>query len=87
MSAFQRIGFTSSDILACIKESNVIGMGATGIVYKAELQRPHSIVAVKKLWASQADIETGSANDLLAEVNLLGGFDIEHCSAVGLSSQ
>ncbi|PIA40013.1 hypothetical protein AQUCO_02500022v1 [Aquilegia coerulea] len=72
MSAFQRIGFTSSDILACLKESNVIGMGATGIVYKAEMQRPHAVVAVKKLWASQADIETGSTHDLVSEVNLLG---------------
>ncbi|KAL5712060.1 hypothetical protein ACHQM5_014267 [Ranunculus cassubicifolius] len=72
MSAFQRLSFTSSEILASIKESNVIGMGATGIVYKAEMQRPHTIVAVKKLWSSQTDIEAGSTNDLLGEVNLLG---------------
>ncbi|KAK9292522.1 hypothetical protein L1049_020495 [Liquidambar formosana] len=69
--AFQRISFTSNDILTCIKESNIIGMGGTGIVYKAETQRPHSIVAVKKLWRSGTDIEAG--DDLLGEVNLLGG--------------
>lgn len=68
--AFQRLNFTSGDILTFIKESNVIGMGGTGIVYKAETQRPHTIVAVKKLWRSNSDIETGE--DLLGEVNLLG---------------
>ncbi|KAL7228217.1 hypothetical protein ACSBR2_007013 [Camellia fascicularis] len=68
--AFQRLSFTSADILACVKESNVIGMGSTGIVYKAEIQRPRSIVAVKKLWRSDVDVETG--DDLFREVNLLG---------------
>ncbi|KAL2465036.1 Leucine-rich repeat receptor-like protein kinase PXL1 [Abeliophyllum distichum] len=68
--AFQRFNFTSSDILACLKESNVIGIGGTGIVYKAETHRPHNIVAVKKLWRSETDIETG--DDLFAEVELLG---------------
>ncbi|KAL7228395.1 hypothetical protein ACSBR2_007170 [Camellia fascicularis] len=68
--AFQRLSFTSADILACVKESNVIGMGSTGIVYKAEIERPHSIVAVKKLWRSDIDVE--SRDDLFREVNLLG---------------
>ncbi|KAF3436084.1 hypothetical protein FNV43_RR23176 [Rhamnella rubrinervis] len=72
LMAFQRLGFTSADILACLKESNVIGMGATGIVYKAEMPRSNTVVAVKKLWRSGTDIETGSSDDLVGEVNLLG---------------
>ncbi|XVF57065.1 hypothetical protein PTKIN_Ptkin06aG0173600 [Pterospermum kingtungense] len=68
--AFQRVSFTSSDILSCIKESNIIGMGGTGIVYKAEAHRPRAVVAVKKLWRSETDIE--SSDDLFGEVNLLG---------------
>ncbi|KNA05485.1 hypothetical protein SOVF_189850 [Spinacia oleracea] len=68
--AFQRLNFTSPEILSCLKESNVIGMGGTGIVYKAEIQRPHSIIAVKKLWKSTGDAESGE--NLLAEVELLG---------------
>ncbi|GAB4841265.1 hypothetical protein Ancab_021997 [Ancistrocladus abbreviatus] len=72
LMAFQRLGFTSNDILACIKESNVIGMGATGIVYKAELPRSNTVVAVKKLWRSSTDIEAGNDEDLVGEVNLLG---------------
>ncbi|KAK7269163.1 hypothetical protein RIF29_21879 [Crotalaria pallida] len=68
--AFQRISLTSSEILNCIKESNIIGMGGTGIVYKAEIHRPHVTVAVKKLWRSATDVEEG--NDVLREVELLG---------------
>ncbi|GJZ81107.1 leucine-rich repeat receptor-like protein kinase PXL1 [Tanacetum coccineum] len=69
--AFQRLHFTSADIMASIKESNVIGMGGSGIVYKATTHHaPHSTVAVKKLWRSEPDIENG--DDLFVEVNLLG---------------
>ncbi|EPS71248.1 hypothetical protein M569_03502 [Genlisea aurea] len=64
--AFQRLDFTSSDILACLNESNVIGRGGSGIVYKAEIQRVHATVAVKKLWRSEM------GDGLLREVNLLG---------------
>ncbi|KAI5315680.1 hypothetical protein L3X38_044856 [Prunus dulcis] len=72
LMAFQRLGFTSGDILACVKESNVIGMGATGIVYKAEISRSNTVVAVKKLWRPATDVETGSSDDLVGEVNVLG---------------
>lgn len=69
--AFQRLNFTSADIMASIKESNVIGMGGSGVVYKATTHNPpHSTVAVKKLWRSEPDIENG--DDLFVEVNLLG---------------
>ncbi|OIT31532.1 leucine-rich repeat receptor-like protein kinase pxl1 [Nicotiana attenuata] len=67
--AFQRLNFTSTDILACLKESNVIGIGGNGIVYKAEIQKPHSVVAVKNLWRTNGDIEAGE--ELFAEVDLL----------------
>ncbi|KAK1260273.1 Leucine-rich repeat receptor-like protein kinase PXL2 [Acorus gramineus] len=70
LTAFQRLSFTSVDVLPCIKESNVIGMGAAGIVYKAEIPSRHVTVAVKKLWhPSEPD---GSAGDIAGEVSLLG---------------
>ncbi|XP_027349080.1 MDIS1-interacting receptor like kinase 1-like [Abrus precatorius] len=72
LMAFQRLGFSSTDVLACIKETNVIGMGATGVVYKAEIPQSNTVVAVKKLWRSGNDIEVGSSDDLVGEVNLLG---------------
>ncbi|KAK1309558.1 Leucine-rich repeat receptor-like protein kinase PXL2 [Acorus calamus] len=65
LTAFQRLSFTSVDVLPCIKESNVIGMGAAGIVYKAEIPSRHATVAVKKLWhPSEPD---GSAGDIEGE--------------------
>ncbi|CDY38373.1 BnaC01g09820D [Brassica napus] len=72
LMAFHRLGFTASDILACVRESNMIGMGATGIVYKAEMSRSTTVLAVKKLWRSAADIEDGTTGDFVGEVNLLG---------------
>ncbi|KAG5086469.1 hypothetical protein JHK82_053866 [Glycine max] len=72
LMAFQRLGFTSTDILACVKETNVIGMGATGVVYKAEVPQSNTVVAVKKLWRTGTDIEVGSSDDLVGEVNVLG---------------
>ncbi|KAK6164391.1 hypothetical protein DH2020_001255 [Rehmannia glutinosa] len=73
LMAFQRLDFNSNDILNCIKESNVIGMGATGTVYKAEIQRLNTTVAVKKLWRSPtSDPEMGSSDYFVGEVNLLG---------------
>ncbi|KAL1546629.1 MDIS1-interacting receptor like kinase 1 [Salvia divinorum] len=77
LMAFQRLGFNSSEILSCIKESNVIGMGATGTVYKAEIQRLNTTVAVKKLWRwrksdGDDDVELGGSDDLVGEVDLLG---------------
>ncbi|KAJ0970386.1 hypothetical protein J5N97_023263 [Dioscorea zingiberensis] len=71
LTAFQRVSFTSSDVLACIKESNVLGMGATGIVYKADMPRHHAVVAVKKLWPTTNDGGVTEATDIAREVNLL----------------
>ncbi|GER42529.1 leucine-rich receptor-like protein kinase family protein [Striga asiatica] len=67
--AFQRLNFTSNEILTCLKESNVIGVGGNGVVYRAEIQRPRTTVAVKKLWRSSS-VETG--DELFAEVDILG---------------
>ncbi|XP_076942763.1 uncharacterized protein LOC143612737 [Bidens hawaiensis] len=73
LTAFQKVSFNSSDIINCVKECNVIGMGATGVVYKAVIQRSNDVVAVKKLWGTKTDVELGtSAGDLVAEVNVLG---------------
>ncbi|KAI4369459.1 hypothetical protein MLD38_017896 [Melastoma candidum] len=67
---FQRVTFSSADLIACIEEPNVIGMGGTGVVYKAEVHRPHAIVAIKKLWRSESDFH--NRDELLREVDLLG---------------
>ncbi|XVF21501.1 hypothetical protein REPUB_Repub12eG0095500 [Reevesia pubescens] len=65
LMAFQRLGFTAAGILACIKESNVVGMGATGVVYKAEMPQSNAVVAVKKLWRSGSNMERETVGILL----------------------
>ncbi|XP_077228250.1 leucine-rich repeat transmembrane protein kinase family protein [Tasmannia lanceolata] len=73
LTAFQKLNFTSEEILKSIEESNVIGMGATGTVYKVELNRPPMLVAVKKLWRAAIEEDTGiDGGDFAGEVNLLG---------------
>ncbi|KAI3721670.1 hypothetical protein L2E82_32687 [Cichorium intybus] len=58
-------------------------MGATTVVYKADIQRTNTIVAVKKLWSSTNDIELGSsAADFVGKVNVLG--KIRHRNIVRL---
>ncbi|XP_047939570.1 MDIS1-interacting receptor like kinase 1-like [Salvia hispanica] len=63
LMAFQRVGFNSNDILSCINECNVIGMGAAGTVYRAEIPRLSTTVAVKKLWMG--------GDDVVGEVSML----------------
>ncbi|KAL2323392.1 hypothetical protein Fmac_027771 [Flemingia macrophylla] len=41
------LDFTVSDILSCIKERNMIGMGATGVVYKAEIPQSSKMMLRK----------------------------------------
>ncbi|KAJ0965397.1 hypothetical protein J5N97_026535 [Dioscorea zingiberensis] len=45
-------------------------MGATGIVYKADMPRHHAVV--KKLWPTTNDGGVTEATDIAGEVNLLG---------------
>ncbi|KAH9305955.1 hypothetical protein KI387_010359 [Taxus chinensis] len=71
LTAFQRLSFTSADILACIKESNIIGVGGTGTVYKAEMPSGE-IVAVKKLWRSHENAKDYQDPGFLAEADVLG---------------
>ncbi|KAL5787142.1 hypothetical protein ACOSP7_004091 [Xanthoceras sorbifolium] len=48
MTTFQKIEFTVSDILECVKDGNVIGRGGAGVVYHGKM--PNGVeIAVKKL--------------------------------------
>ncbi|XP_060180432.1 LRR receptor-like serine/threonine-protein kinase RGI2 [Lycium barbarum] len=46
---FQKLNFSVEQILRCLVESNVIGKGCSGVVYRAQLENGEAI-AVKKLW-------------------------------------
>ncbi|GJX40162.1 LRR receptor-like serine/threonine-protein kinase RCH1 [Tanacetum coccineum] len=46
---FQKLSFTVEQILRCLIETNVIGKGCSGVVYRANLDHGE-VIAVKKLW-------------------------------------
>ncbi|CAH8353913.1 unnamed protein product [Eruca vesicaria subsp. sativa] len=74
LTAFQRLNFTAEDVVECLsKTDNILGMGSTGTVYKAEMPNGETI-AVKKLWGKNK--ENGKIrrrkSGVLAEVDVLG---------------
>lgn len=82
LTAFQRLAFTSNDILDALKDDNIVGKGATGTVYKAEMPSGE-IVAVKKLWMShKAASEGKESRGFQIEADLLGS--IRHRNIVRL---
>uniref|UniRef100_A0A803LAK1 Protein kinase domain-containing protein n=1 Tax=Chenopodium quinoa TaxID=63459 RepID=A0A803LAK1_CHEQI len=46
---FQKLNFALDDVLKSLVESNIIGKGCSGIVYRAEMENGE-LIAVKKLW-------------------------------------
>nr|QAS62447.1 LRR receptor-like serine/threonine-protein kinase RCH1 [Sedum alfredii] len=51
LTPFQKISFSAEHVLKCLVESNVIGKGCSGVVYRADLGNGQ-VIAVKKLWPS-----------------------------------
>lgn len=70
ITAFQRLNFTVEDVLECLKNNNIIGMGSAGTVYRAEMPGGE-VIAVKKLWKVQKD-GGRRKRGVLAEVEVLG---------------
>ncbi|XP_058739638.1 LRR receptor-like serine/threonine-protein kinase RGI2 [Vicia villosa] len=84
---FQKVNFRVDQILKCLVESNVIGKGCSGIVYRAEMENG-DVIAVKRLWPtttaatssaryvhSQSDklaVNGGIRDSFSAEVKTLG---------------
>ncbi|KAL4278230.1 hypothetical protein GQ457_03G000720 [Hibiscus cannabinus] len=78
MTAFQKLEFTVSDVLECVKEGNMIGRGGAGIVYHGKMANGMEI-AVKKL------VGFGTSNHdhgFRAEIQTLG--NIRHRNIVRL---
>ncbi|XP_027345315.1 leucine-rich repeat receptor-like serine/threonine-protein kinase BAM3 [Abrus precatorius] len=69
LTAFQKLEYRSEDIIGCIKESNVIGRGGSGVVYRGTMPNGEE-VAVKKLLG----INKSSSHDngFSAEIKTLG---------------
>ncbi|KAL5683982.1 hypothetical protein ACJX0J_010367, partial [Zea mays] len=75
LTAFQRLDFTSDDVLDCLKEEHIIGKGGAGIVYKGAMPNGE-LVAVKRLPA----MGRGSSHDhgFSAEIQTLGRIRHRH---------
>ncbi|GJX00962.1 LRR receptor-like serine/threonine-protein kinase HSL2 [Tanacetum coccineum] len=69
ITSFQRVGFKEQDVLVSLLESNVIGMGGSGKVYRVTLKTGQT-VAVKKLYGVQRGPETEA--EFWAEMETLG---------------
>ncbi|KAE8723895.1 Leucine-rich repeat receptor-like serine/threonine-protein kinase BAM3 [Hibiscus syriacus] len=78
MTTFQKLEFTVSDVLECIKDGNVIGRGGAGIVYHGKMANGMEI-AVKKLVGFGT---TSHDHGFRAEIETLG--NIKHRNIVRL---
>lgn len=78
MTTFQKVDFTVSDILECMKDGNVIGRGGAGIVYHGKMPSG-SEIAVKKLLGFGA---SSHDHGFKAEIVTLG--NIRHRNIVRL---
>lgn len=83
MTSFQKLNFSADDIVDALVDSNIIGKGCSGVVYKAEMGNG-DIIAVKKLWTGkESECEKARERDSFsAEVNTLGS--IRHRNIVRL---
>nr|XP_043640178.1 LRR receptor-like serine/threonine-protein kinase HSL2 [Erigeron canadensis] len=71
ITSFQKVGFKEQDVLVSLMESNVIGMGGSGKVYRVTLKTGQT-VAVKKLFgvhrSSQNEPEFWSEMETLGRI-------------------
>ncbi|KAM1201650.1 hypothetical protein ACFX2J_017718 [Malus domestica] len=81
LNSFQRLNFTASKILSELTESNLIGSGGSGKVYRVPVNRNGDVVAVKKIWKNE-NLEKKLEKEFLAEVNILSS--IRHANIVKL---
>ncbi|XP_054798733.1 LRR receptor-like serine/threonine-protein kinase RGI2 isoform X3 [Prosopis cineraria] len=77
---FQKLNFSINDIVTKLSDSNVVGKGCSGIVYRVETPMKQ-IIAVKKLWPVKND-EPPERDLFSAEVQTLGS--IRHKNIVRL---
>ncbi|KAA8534936.1 hypothetical protein F0562_029848 [Nyssa sinensis] len=70
LTSFQRLNFTESDILSSLIDSNTIGSGGSGKVYRVPVNRSGEFVAVKRIWNSKK-LEIKLEKAFLAEIEIL----------------
>ena len=80
-TSFHRLNFRDSDILPKLTESNVIGSGGSGKVYRVPINHTAEVVAVKKIW-NDRKLDQKHEKEFLAEVQILS--TIRHLNIVKL---
>ncbi|XP_073024376.1 uncharacterized protein [Primulina eburnea] len=73
---FQKLNFSVDQVLGCLVESNTIGKGCSGIVYRAELDNGE-VIAVKKLWPTAVQVGYNCQNDRLDGNSVRDSFSTE----------
>ncbi|KAL5771121.1 hypothetical protein ACOSP7_015275 [Xanthoceras sorbifolium] len=81
ITSFQRLNFTESDVLPKLTESNVIGSGGSGKVYRIPVNHSGGVVAVKKIWNNRK-LDQKHEKEFLSEVQILS--TIRHVNIVKL---
>ncbi|XP_022750149.1 receptor-like protein kinase HSL1 isoform X1 [Durio zibethinus] len=81
LTSFHRLDFTEANILSNLIDSNLIGSGGSGKVYRIGINRSGKSVAVKKIWNSKK-LDHKLEKEFLAEVEILG--NIRHSNIVKL---
>ncbi|PIN24616.1 Serine/threonine protein kinase [Handroanthus impetiginosus] len=77
--AYKRVGFKEEDVLASLRDENLIGSGASGQVYRVGLKSGQT-VAAKRFWETKGLAESEEA--FKSEVETLGR--IRHVNIVSL---
>ncbi|KAL6547547.1 hypothetical protein OROHE_009252 [Orobanche hederae] len=80
-TSFQRLDFTEVNILPSLVESNLIGSGGSGEVYKMAVDGENQYVAVKKIW-SDVKKDDLLEKEFQAEIQILGS--VRHTNIVKL---
>ncbi|KAI3468175.1 hypothetical protein Pfo_024838 [Paulownia fortunei] len=81
LTSFQRLDFTEVNILPSLAESNMIGSGGSGKVYKIAVDHAGQYVAVKRIW-SEKKLDRMLDKEFLAEIQILGS--VRHSNIVKL---
>ncbi|KAL9226855.1 hypothetical protein vseg_002620 [Gypsophila vaccaria] len=81
LTSFHKLDFTEEKVLANLNESNMIGSGGSGQVYRIPVNGSGGVVAVKRIWNNKK-MNTTLEKEFLAEIMILG--TIRHCNIVKL---
>ncbi|KAL0447430.1 UNVERIFIED_CONTAM: Receptor-like protein kinase [Sesamum latifolium] len=81
LTSFQRLDFTEVNILSSLAESNMIGSGGSGKVYRIAVDRAGQYVAVKRIW-NDKKVDRLLEKEFLAEIQILGS--VRHANIVKL---